>query len=203
MKQNKIGITGSIASGKSVLTAYLLGLGFPVIDADAIARDLVHPGSDTLKEIADIFGEDMILSDGNLDRDKLGKRVFSDEDARNRLNDIMHPAIVRAMLDLSENFHGLVFYDVPLLFEQIDDIKESGLEFDAIWLVDADEEVQLARLMARDNIDEAYAKEKIASQMPLEEKKKLATVVFDNSGDLMNLYNQVDDALEALPGENM
>lgn len=203
MKQNKIGITGSIASGKSVLTAYLLGLGFPVIDADAIARDLVHPGSDTLKEIADIFGEDMILSDGNLDRDKLGKRVFSDEDARNRLNEIMHPAIVRAMLDLSENFHGLVFYDVPLLFEQIDDIKESGLEFDAIWLVDANEDVHLARLMARDGIDEAYAKEKIASQMPLEEKKKLATVVFDNSGDLMNLYNQVDDALEALPGENM
>lgn len=203
MKQNKIGITGSIASGKSVLTAYLLGLGFPVIDADAIARDLVHPGSDTLKEIADIFGEDMILSDGNLDRDKLGKRVFSDEDARNRLNEIMHPAIVSAMLDLSENFHGLVFYDVPLLFEQIDDIKESGLEFDAIWLVDAKEDVQLARLMARDGIDEAYAKEKIASQMPLEEKKKLATVVFDNSGDLMNLYNQVDDALEALPGENM
>lgn len=203
MKQNKIGITGSIASGKSVLTAYLLGLGFPVIDADAIARDLVHPGSDTLKEIADIFGEDMILSDGNLDRDKLGKRVFSDEDARNRLNEIMHPAIVSAMLDLSENFHGLVFYDVPLLFEQIDDIKESGLEFDAIWLVDANEDVQLARLMARDGIDEAYAKEKIASQMPLEEKKKLATMVFDNSGDLMNLYNQVDDALEALPGENM
>lgn len=203
MKQNKIGITGSIASGKSVLTAYLLGLGFPVIDADAIARDLVHPGSDTLKEIADIFGEDMILSDGNLDRDKLGKRVFSDEDARNRLNEIMHPAIVSAMLDLSENFHGLVFYDVPLLFEQVDDIKESGLEFDAIWLVDANEDVQLARLMARDGIDEAYAKEKIASQMPLEEKKKLATVVFDNSGDLMNLYNQVDDALEALPGENM
>ena len=203
MKQNKIGITGSIASGKSVLTAYLLGLGFPVIDADAIARDLVHPGSDTLKEIADIFGEDMILSDGNLDRDKLGKRVFSDEDARNRLNEIMHPAIVSAMLDLSENFHGLVFYDVPLLFEQIDDIKESGLEFDAIWLVDANEDVQLARLMARDGIDEAYAKEKIASQMPLEEKKKLATVVFDNSGDLMNLYNQVDDALEALPGETM
>ena len=203
MKQNKIGITGSIASGKSVLTAYLLGLGFPVIDADAIARDLVHPGSDTLKEIADIFGEDMIQSDGNLDRDKLGKRVFSDENARNRLNEIMHPAIVRVMLDLSENFHGLVFYDVPLLFEQIDDIKESGLDFDAIWLVDADEDVQLARLMARDNIDEAYAKEKIASQMPLEEKKKLATVIFDNSGDLMNLYNQVDDALEALPGEGM
>ena len=203
MKQNKIGITGSIASGKSVLTAYLLGLGFPVIDADAIARDLVHPGSETLKKIAEIFGEDMIQSDGNLDRDKLGKRVFTDEDARNRLNEIMHPAIVGAMLDLSENFHGLVFYDVPLLFEQIDDIKGNGLDFDAIWLVDADEDVQLARLMARDGIDEAYAKEKIASQMPLEEKKKLATVVFDNSGDLMNLYNQVDDALEALPGENM
>lgn len=203
MKQNKIGITGSIASGKSVLTAYLLGLGYPVIDADAIARDLVHPGSATLKEIAKIFGEDMIQADGNLDRDKLGKRVFKDEAARRQLDEIMHPAIVRAMLDLSENFHGSVFYDVPLLFEQIDEIKASGLEFDTIWLVDANEEVQLARLMARDNIDEAYAKEKIASQMPLEEKKKMATVVFDNSSDLMNLYKQVDDALEALPGETM
>ena len=203
MKQNKIGITGSIASGKSVLTAYLLGLGYPVIDADAIAADLVRPGSDTLRQIAETFGDDVLQPDGALDRDKLGQLVFKDEDARNRLNEIMHPAIVSAMLDLSENFHGLVFYDVPLLFEQIDDIKESGLEFDAIWLVDADEDVQLARLMARDGIDEAYAKEKIASQMPLEEKKKLATVVFDNSGDLMNLYNQVDDALEALPGETM
>lgn len=203
MKQNKIGITGSIASGKSVLTAYLLGLGFPVIDADAIARDLVQPGSETLKQIAETFGEDMIQSDGNLDRDKLGKRVFKDEDARLKLNQLMHPAIVCAMLDLSENFHGPVFYDVPLLFEQFDELKASGLAFDAIWLVDANEEVQLARLMARDGIDEAYAKEKIASQMPLAEKKEKATVIFDNSGDLMNLYNQVDDALEALPGEKM
>lgn len=203
MKQNKIGITGSIASGKSVLTAYLLGLGFPVIDADAIARDLVQPGSETLKQIAETFGEDMIQSDGNLDRDKLGKRVFKDEDARLKLNQLMHPAIACAMLDLSENFHGPVFYDVPLLFEQFDELKASGLAFDAIWLVDANEEVQLARLMARDGIDEAYAKEKIASQMPLAEKKEKATVIFDNSGDLMNLYNQVDDALEALPGEKM
>ncbi len=107
------------------------------------------------------------------------------------------------MLDLSENFHGPVFYDVPLLFEQFDELKASGLAFDAIWLVDANEEVQLARLMARDGIDEAYAKEKIASQMPLAEKKEKATIIFDNSGDLMNLYNQVDDALEALPGEKM
>lgn len=203
MKQNKIGITGSIASGKSVLTAYLLGLGFPVIDADAIARDLVQPGSETLKQIVETFGEDMIQSDGNLDRDKLGKRVFKDEDARRKLNQLMHPAIVCAMLDLSENFHGPVFYDVPLLFEHFDELKASGLAFDAIWLVDANEEVQLARLMARDGIDEAYAKEKIASQMPLAEKKEKATVIFDNSGDLMNLYNQVDDALEALPGEKM
>lgn len=203
MKQNKIGITGSIASGKSVLTAYLLGLGFPVIDADAIARDLVQPGSETLKEIAKIFGDDMIQSDGNLDRDKLGKRVFKDEVARRQLDELMHPLIVRAMLDLSENYHGPVFYDVPLLFEQIDEIKENGLEFDTIWLVDANEDVQLARLMARDNIDEAYAKEKIASQLSLAEKKKMASVVFDNSGDLMNLYNQVDAALEALSGETM
>ena len=203
MKQNKIGITGSIASGKSVLTAYLLGLGYPVIDADAIAADLVRPGSDTLKEIAETFGDDMLDSDGALDRDKLGQLVFKDEDARLKLNDLMHPAIICAMVDLSENFHGLVFFDIPLLFEEYDAIKANGLEFDAVWLVDADEEVQLARLMARDNIDEAYAREKIASQMPLEEKKSRAHAVFDNSGDLMNLYNQVDEVLEAWTGEKM
>ena len=203
MKQNKIGITGSIASGKSVLTAYLLGLGYPVIDADAIAADLVRPGSDTLKEIAETFGDDVLQPDGALDRDKLGQLVFKDEDARRKLNDLMHPAIIRAMVDLSENFHGLVFFDIPLLFEEYDAIKANGLEFDAVWLVDADEEVQLERLMARDNIDEAYAKEKIASQMSLEEKKSRAHAVFDNSGDLMNLYNQVDEVLEAWTGEKM
>ena len=203
MKQNKIGITGSIASGKSVLTAYLLGLGYPVIDADAIAADLVRPGSDTLKEIAETFGDDVLQPDGELDRDKLGQLVFKDEDARRKLNDLMHPAIIRAMVDLSENFHGLVFFDIPLLFEEFDAIKANGLDFDAVWLVDADEEVQLARLMARDNIDEAYAREKIASQMPLEEKKSRAHAVFDNSGDLMNLYNQVDEVLEAWTGEKM
>ena len=203
MKQNKIGITGSIASGKSVLTAYLLGLGYPVIDADAIAADLVRPGSDTLKEIAETFGDDMLTSDGALDRDKLGQLVFKDEEARRKLNDLMHPAIIRAMVELSENFHGLVFFDIPLLFEEYDAIKANGLDFDAVWLVDADEEVQLERLMARDNIDEAYAKEKIASQMSLEEKKSRAHAVFDNSGDLMNLYNQVDEVLEAWTGEKM
>lgn len=203
MNQNKIGITGSIASGKSVLTAYLLGLGYPVIDADAIAADLVRPGSDTLRQIAEAFGDDVLQPDGALDRDKLGQLVFKDEVARRKLNDLMHPAIIRAMMELSESFHGLVFYDIPLLFEEYDAIKANGLEFDAIWLVDADEEVQLARLMARDNIDEAYAREKIASQMPLAEKKSRAQAVFDNSGDLMNLYNQVDEALEAWTGEKM
>lgn len=203
MNQNKIGITGSIASGKSVLTAYLLGLGYPVIDADAIAADLVRPGSDTLRQIAETFGDDVLQPDGALDRDKLGQLVFKDEDARRKLNDLMHPAIIRAMVDLSENFHGLVFFDIPLLFEEYDAIKANGLDFDAVWLVDADEEVQLARLMARDNIDEAYAKEKIASQMPLGEKKSRAHAVFDNSGDLMNLYNQVDEVLEAWTGEKM
>ena len=203
MKQNKIGITGSIASGKSVLTAYLLGLGYPVIDADAVAADLVQPGSDTLKEIAETFGDDMIASDGALDRDKLGQLVFKDEVARRKLNDLMHPAIIRAMVDLSENFHGLVFFDIPLLFEEYDAMKANGLNFDAVWLVDVKEEVQLARLMARDSIDEAYAKEKIASQMSLEEKRSRAHVVFDNSGDLMNLYNQVDEVLEAWTGEKM
>ncbi|MDY3118917.1 MAG: dephospho-CoA kinase [Peptoniphilus sp.] len=203
MKQSKIGITGSIASGKSVLTAYLYGLGFPVIDADAVARDLVRPGSEMVKKIAETFGEAMLLADGTLNREKMAECVFTDEKARRRLNGLMHPAIVRTMLDLSKDLNGVVFFDVPLLFEEWDALKADGLDFDAVWLVDAEEEVQLSRLMARDRIDAAYARKKIASQMPLSEKKKSADVIFDNSGDLMHLYVQVDKALEEWCSEKM
>lgn len=198
MKQNRIGITGSIASGKSVLTDYLSKRGYPVIDADAVAKALALPGSENIKKIVETFGTEMVLSDGSLDRKKMARLVFKDELSRRKLNAIMHPSIVRTMLDLAKGMQGHVFFDIPLLFEQFDELKAAGLDFDAIWLVDAKEEVQLARLMARDGIDEAYAKEKIASQMPPEEKKKRAQVVLDNSGSLEDFYREVDKVLEAM-----
>ena len=197
MKQSKIGITGSIASGKSILSAYLGGWNLPVIDADLIARELVEPGSVYLEKIAETFGDD-VLEYGALNREKLAEVVFSDAAKRKALNAILHPPIYRAMLDLSKNLYGPVFYDIPLLIENLDEMRENGLVFDEIWLLDTDPEVQKKRLMQRDNIDEEYALRKIAAQMPSEEKKQYATRIFDNSKDLLHLYHQVDTALEAL-----
>ncbi|MDD7363317.1 MAG: dephospho-CoA kinase [Peptoniphilus sp.] len=202
MNQNRIGITGTIASGKSALSSYLLGWDYMVIDADVIARNLVEPGSDLLKKIQDAFSEDdVIKADGSLDREKLGEIVFHDEVKREKLNDLMHPAIVEAMLHLISDKKGVVFLEIPLLFENKDALKKDGLDFDEIWLVDADPDVRIERLMKRDGIDEDYARQKIATQMPAEEKRRLADKVFDNSGDLITLYNQVDRALEELRGE--
>lgn len=202
MSQNRIGITGTIASGKSVLSAYLLGWDYRVIDADGIARSIVEPGSEVLGRIVDAFSEEnILLSDGSLDREALARIIFKDEAKRERLNALMHPEIVKVMLELAEGRKGVVFFDIPLLFENREVLEAEGLHFDAVWLVDADPDVRLKRLMARDGIDETYAKQKIESQMPAEEKRGLADVVFDNSGNLMDLYKQVDRALEALNGE--
>lgn len=201
MSQNRIAITGTIASGKSVLSAYLLGWDYAVIDADDIARELVEPESDVLNAIKEAFSDDVIKPDATLDREKLASIIFKDENKREVLNRIMHPAIAKAISAMIRDKKGVIFFEIPLLFENRETLAENGLTFDEIWLVDADEKVRIKRLMERDQIDEAYAKEKINSQMPSKEKRRLADKVFDNSKDLLHLYKQVDQAMEALRGE--
>jgi dephospho-CoA kinase len=198
MKQNKvcIGLTGGIASGKSTVTQYLTEKGYPVVDADKIARHIVDVGKPALDEIVEAFGESYLNTDGSLNRKKLGELVFTDKESREILNNITHEKIFCEMLKEIEflfSDHNIVFADVPLLFES----KRTDY-YDEIWLVYVTHEVQVNRLVARDKVSENFAKKQIAAQMSLEKKKQLADKVFNNDGGYEELYEKVEKSLEDL-----
>jgi dephospho-CoA kinase len=175
-----IGLTGGIASGKSTVSNILRELGAFIIDADAIAREVVAPGSPVLQKIVERFGPKVIQADGTLYRQRLGEIIFSDAEARKDLNRIIHPAIRKEMMVRRDvaivNGEDLIVLDIPLLFE-------SELEYmiDKVLVVYVPYAIQLERLMQRDGIDEALAIKKISSQIPLEEKKELGNAYIDNS----------------------
>ena len=187
-----IGLTGGIASGKSTVAGMLADKGAWVVDADQLARRAVEPGSLGIQEITGEFGPGVIAADGSLDRARLGELVFSDEDARRRLNSIVHPKVLELSQEQIRKADRagarLVVYDVPLLFET----GREG-EFDAILLVAVDPVTQLGRLRQRSGLDESQARARIGSQMPLERKRELATWVIDNSGTLEETRIAVDD----------
>jgi dephospho-CoA kinase len=191
------GITGGIGTGKSRVAALLRERGVPVVDADELAREVVAPGTPGLAEIVESFGPGVLAVDGSLDRKRLGALVFSDEIARKRLNAITHPQVRRLSQDrfaeLDRRGVALAGYDVPLLFE-------AGLEplMRPIVVVAASEATQLARIMARDGASEADARARIASQLPLAEKRKRADFVLENDGSLAELAAQVDLLVEKL-----
>ncbi|MDY0269266.1 dephospho-CoA kinase [Trichloromonas sp.] len=176
-----LGITGGIATGKSSVVRIFHQLGAVVLSADELAREVVEPGSPLLARLAERFGATVLREDGGLDRPALAAVIFADPRARRDLDGIMHPAIAALaetrLRELSARA-PLVVYEAPLLFE-------AGAEgrVDAILVVTADEATQLRRLMARDGIDEAAARARIAAQMPLAEKVRRADYVIDNSGD--------------------
>lgn len=176
-----IGLTGGIATGKSTVARFLEENGAVVIDADSLSREAVAPGSRALDRIVALFGADMLLPDGSLDRKRLGRVVFADLDKRRQLEEILHPEIRRLADEridsLAAEGHGVVFYMAPLLIE-------SGAtdRVDEIWVVTVRPEVQRERLMARDNIGLEEAERIIASQMPLDEKERHGRFVIDNSG---------------------
>jgi dephospho-CoA kinase len=184
-----IGLTGGIASGKSTAGRLLAARGVPVVDADVLAREAVVPGSPGLAAIVARFGGGILQADGALDRKALGAIVFADADARRDLNAIVHPEVARLAADklaaLRESGAPAAVYEVPLLFE-------SGLEpmFDAILVVACSDETQLHRLMQRDGLDEAAARQRLAAQMPLADKRARATRVIENEGGV--------DALDAV-----
>jgi dephospho-CoA kinase len=177
-----IGLTGGIASGKSLVAGMLASLGAVVVDADKLAREVVEPGEPAYRSIVERFGSEVVTEDGYLDRQALGRLVFADADARRELEKIVHPAIAelanRRFEKERQRGTSLLFYVVPLLFE-------TGMEamFDEIWLVTVDAETQIDRLMKRDGISRAEALQKIGSQLPLEEKLGRSHVVIDNSSD--------------------
>ncbi len=190
----RIGLTGSIAAGKSTVSKRLLDLGAHVLDADRIAREVVEPGTEGLLHIVSAFGKEMLSADGRLDRKKLAGRVFGDEAALKTLNAITHPLVLNTMRirsDLLENSgkQVVVIWDMPLLIE-----CGAYREMDAVWLVAADRDTRIARIMVRDNCTREHAILRMAAQMPQEEKLIYADAVFFNDGSIEELYDAVDRA---------
>ena len=188
------GLTGGIASGKSTVAARFRARGLPVVDADALARDVVLPGSAAAQEIRDAFGSGMFADDGTLDRKAMAALVFSDPEKRARLNAITHPKIAvlsaQCASDLRARGEPLACYEAALLVE-------NGLAgaFMPLIVVAASEATQLARLTARDGLSMADAEARIRAQMPLAAKLKVATIVIHNDGPLALLVDQADAAL--------
>lgn len=187
-----IGLTGGIASGKSAAASLLRARGVPVVDADQLAREVVQPGSDGLAVVAAAF-PGVVGGDGALDRARLGAVVFADDDARRRLNGILHPRIAALAAEktaaIAATGAPVCVYEAPLLFE-------NGLDaaMDATILIAVDEATQLRRLMERDGLDEAAARARVAAQMPLHEKRARATIVVENTGTRDDLARALDAA---------
>jgi len=178
-----VGLTGGIATGKSTVSEILRQLGGEIIDADRLARDVVEPEQPAWKQIVAEFGGGIVTAEGALDRKKLGAIVFADPERRKRLEAITHPAIrarFQARLDelAAQGFAGIVVFDAPVMIE-----SGNYKNMDRLVVVVTDDATQAARLQERDGTDEAEGRRKIASQMPLAEKAKLADYVIDNSGD--------------------
>jgi dephospho-CoA kinase len=192
-----VGLTGGIATGKSTFAEALRARGAPVVDADALARAAVAPGTPALAEIARAFGPAVIAPDGGLDRKRMGALVFADADARRRLEAITHPAVRAAMAAetarLAAAGHDLAFYDTPLLFEV-------GLDrtLDAVVVVFAPPDVQRVRLAARDGLGPAEADARLAAQLPIAEKAARADFVVENVGDIAELGPKADRLLADL-----
>ncbi len=192
-----IGVTGGIASGKSSVSRWLISKGYPVIDADIAARKVVEPGMPALEEVIKVFGKSICLSDGTLDRKKLGSIVFSDSEKRQMLNEIVHPAVRKWMIEETKKaLHqgaDLVFLDIPLLYE-------SNLTYmvESVILVYVKPEVQLKRVMERDHFSEEEALARIKAQIPIDDKKELADYIVDNNGPFCETEEQLNELIKQL-----
>jgi dephospho-CoA kinase len=193
------GLTGGIASGKSTVSRMLRELGAQVLDADVIAREVVEPGTPGLQAVAERF-PGVLDADGRLDRAKLGARVFGDPQERAALNALLHPLIGQQFLlrtqALAEQGVERVIYDAPLLIENR--LHEA---MNGVVLVWVPREVQKARLMGRDGLDEAAAEARLAAQLPLDEKRQHATWLVDNSGDMGTTRARVEEVWRAMLAE--
>lgn len=189
-----IGLTGGIASGKSTVSQMIKEKGIRVVDADIIAKEAVSKGSAALHQIVQTFGEEVLLPNGELNRQQLGAIIFSDEEKRKQLNAIVHPEVRKEMLKQRDegvsNNETFVVLDIPLLFES----KLEGL-VDRIIVVYTTPELQLSRLMNRNDLSEEEALNRIHSQQSLEEKCQKADRVIENTKDLAFMRKQLENIL--------
>ena len=189
-----IGITGGIASGKSTVTNFLRQKGFEVVDADALVHQLQKPGGRLYQILVEHFGEKVLLEDGGLDRPLLASLIFSNSEEREWSKETQGQIIREELGSLRDKLaqtEDIFFMDIPLLFEQ-----DYASWFDETWLVYVRRDTQLDRLMNRDQLSKESATTRLASQWPLEEKKKFATYILDNNGSREQLLSQVASLLQ-------
>lgn len=185
-----VGLTGGIATGKSTVSRMFADRGAKIVDADQIARLVVEPGTEGLRQVVEAFGE-RVLQGEELNRKVLGSIIFSDEKARLRLNQILHPLIRQEMFRQTKLYKKsgapVIIWDVPLLFEsKLTDLVKK------VIVVYVSEEVQLQRLQQRDELTKEEAIKRIRSQISIDKKKKLADYVIDNQGPISRTESQVD-----------
>jgi dephospho-CoA kinase len=194
----RVGLTGSIGVGKSFVSSVLTELGCPVLDADETAREVVEPGSPALRDILNVFGPDILRKDGTLDRSKLGALVFANADKRSTLNSILHPYIIAQQDNRlreweTTNPKGIAVVDAALM------IESGGYKrFDKLIVVHCREDVQLQRVMARNQLSREEAERRIAAQMPQEEKKKFADYLIDTSDSFDAARKRTTEVCEEL-----
>lgn len=191
-----IGLTGGIASGKSTVTSYLREKGYAVIDADRVVHDLQAQGGELYQALVEHFGTEILLDTGDLNRPALAERIFSSQNEIAWSNQVQGEMIRKALArerDRLAETEDLFFMDIPLLIEQ------GYLDwFDQVWLVYVTEDTQLERLMERNALTEDQARDRLAAQMPLDEKKAFVDLVLDNNSKRDHLYQQIDRALEQI-----
>ena len=195
MKQNKmiIGITGSIGTGKSTVSNYLISKGYSVVDADKISKGAYNIGSNGYKAILEVFGEEILNSNGEVDRKKIKKIVFDNSNMLQRLNMAIHPIIINEIekeIEILLESQNVVFLDAPLLIE-----TELHKKVDKIIVVGCDKNEQINRIIKRDKITADMAISIINSQMSIDEKLKFADYIVYNNSTIENLYSQVDEII--------
>jgi dephospho-CoA kinase len=193
----KVGLTGSIAVGKTFVVECFRELGCHVLDADLTARNVVEPGTEGLRHIVEEFGEGVLVN-GSLDRKKLGKIVFADPEKRNLLNSIVHPLVIEKQNEWieereAEDPDGVAIIDAALMIE-----SDGYRRFDKLIVVWCEADIQLARLMQRDGLNAEEAQRRISAQMPQEEKKKYADILIDTSAGFEDTRRRVLETFDKL-----
>lgn len=191
----KIGLTGGIASGKSTVATMLKKRGYTIIDADVVAREVVEVGESAYDQIVDHFGTEILQQDKTIDRKKLGSIIFHNDKERMVLNSIVHPAVRKRMNERKNaaitSGKKTIIMDIPLLFES----KLTHL-VDKTIVVFVNEDIQLQRLMKRDNLSRKDAQARLNAQIPLIKKKQMADAVIDNSGSLNETERQLEQIID-------
>ena len=193
----RVGLTGGVASGKSTVSAILDELGAVIIDADALAREVVAPGTDGLREVVEAFGGDVLTEDGELDRPAMGTIVFSDAEKRRVLEGIIHPRVRErgTEIEASAGSDDVVVHDIPLLAE-----TGQAEGFDAVIVVDVPTRTQVERMVELRGMTREDAEARVAAQASREERLKIATHVVENTGTMEDLRRRVTEVYRELCG---